>query len=83
MQRPVFLHSQGDGGSDRHDWANPADVALLLLTSGTTSRPKIVPLTHANVCSSAYSSVAALALRETDCGINVPPCFTDMVSSLL
>src|SRR5215472_5152186 len=37
--------------------ANPDDVALLLLTSGTTSRPKIVPLTHANLCASAYSSV--------------------------
>jgi acyl-CoA synthetase (AMP-forming)/AMP-acid ligase II len=51
------------------------DVALLLLTSGTTSRPKIVPLTHANLCASACSSVAALALRETDRCINVVPLF--------
>jgi acyl-CoA synthetase (AMP-forming)/AMP-acid ligase II len=55
--------------------ANPDDVALLLLTSGTTSRPKIVPLTHANLCASAYSSVAALALEETDRCINVVPLF--------
>src|SRR5437588_593409 len=49
--------------------------ALVLLTSGTTARPKIVPLTHANVCSSAYSSVAAQALRETDRSLNVLPLF--------
>ena len=50
-------------------------MALLLLTSGTTARPKIVPLTHANVCASAYSSGAALALRETDRCLNVLPLF--------
>ena len=54
---------------------SPGDVALLLLTSGTTSRPKIVPLTHANICASAYSSGAALALRETDRCLNVLPLF--------
>jgi acyl-CoA synthetase (AMP-forming)/AMP-acid ligase II len=52
-----------------------SDVALLLLTSGTTSRPKIVPLTHASICASAYSTVSALALCETDCGINMLPLF--------
>ncbi len=55
--------------------ASAHDVALLLLTSGTTSRPKIVPLTHASICTSAYNSVSALALRETDCGINMLPLF--------
>ena len=54
---------------------NASDVALLLLTSGTTSRPKIVPQTHANICASAYSSVAALALRETDRCLNMVPLF--------
>lgn len=58
-----------------HDTAKADDVALLLLTSGTTSRPKIVPLTHANLCASAYSSIAALALRDTDRCINVVPLF--------
>jgi acyl-CoA synthetase (AMP-forming)/AMP-acid ligase II len=65
----------GEGQVVLHDWANPADVALLLLTSGTTSRPKIVPLTHANLCSSACNTVAALALKEADCGINMLPLF--------
>jgi acyl-CoA synthetase (AMP-forming)/AMP-acid ligase II len=65
----------GEGQAALHDWANPGDVALLLLTSGTTSRPKIVPLTHINLCSSACNTVAALALREADCGINMLPLF--------
>jgi acyl-CoA synthetase (AMP-forming)/AMP-acid ligase II len=55
--------------------ANADDVALLLLTSGTTSRPKIVPLTHAGICHSAYHSASALALCESDCGLNMLPLF--------
>ena len=66
----------GDQGACASDEpASPGDVALLLLTSGTTSRPKIVPLTHANICASAYSWSAALALRETDRCLNVLPLF--------
>ena len=42
--------------------AGGADDAFILLTSGTTSRPKMVPLTHASVCLSAYNAGAALAL---------------------
>ena len=38
-----------------HGFAQPDDVALVLHTSGTTSRPKIVPLTHTNICTSAYN----------------------------
>ena len=63
------------GSACPHDPAKADDVASLLLTSGTTSRPKIVPLTHANLCASAYGSIAALALRETDRCINVVPLF--------
>src|SRR5262249_53178873 len=49
--------------------------ALLLFTSGTTARPKLVPLTHANTCTSTYGYVAALALREADRCLNVLPLF--------
>jgi acyl-CoA synthetase (AMP-forming)/AMP-acid ligase II len=62
-------------GAPSHETVSPSDVALLLLTSGTTSRPKIVPLTHANICTSAYAHGAALALRETDRCLNVLPLF--------
>src|SRR5262249_55421 len=58
-----------------HEAVNPGDPAVLLFTSGTTSRPKIVPLTHANICTSACSSGAALALSETDRCLNVLPLF--------
>jgi acyl-CoA synthetase (AMP-forming)/AMP-acid ligase II len=54
---------------------SPGDVALLQLTSGTTSRPKTVPLTHANVCRAADTWGAALALRQTDRCLNVMPLF--------
>ena len=39
-------------------------MAVLLLTSGTTSRPKIVPQTHANICAAAFSNVAILELKN-------------------
>ncbi len=51
------------------------DVALVLHTSGTTSRPKIVPLSHANVCASAGNIAASLALTAADRCLNVMPLF--------
>ncbi len=50
-------------------------MALLLPTSGTTSRPKIVRQTHANICLSAQATAAALALREADRCLNIMPLF--------
>ena len=55
--------------------AQAQDIALILHTSGTTSRPKIVPLTQANVCASACSIVATLALTSADRLLNVMPLF--------
>jgi acyl-CoA synthetase (AMP-forming)/AMP-acid ligase II/thioesterase domain-containing protein len=52
-----------------------SDVALVLHTSGTTSRPKLVPLTHANLCASARNVVASLALGPRDRCLNVMPLF--------
>ena len=66
----------GDAGCDPSDAPiDPGEPALLLLTSGTTSRPRIVPLTHSNICASAHSWGAALALRETDRCLNMVPLF--------
>ena len=62
-------------GKPSHDPVGPGSIALFILTSGTTARPKIVPLTHANICSSAYSSVASIALTDTDRCLNVLPLF--------
>ena len=53
----------------------PDDVALLLHTSGTTSRPKLVPLSHRNLCASARSIRDVLALSSGDCCLNMMPLF--------
>ncbi len=66
------------GGSPRalpDALARPGDVALVLHTAGTTSRPRIVPLTHANICASADNIRRALALVEGDRCLNVRPLF--------
>lgn len=55
--------------------AEPDDVALVLHTSGTTSRPKIVPLTHRNLCASARNIRTTLALTPEDRCLNVMPLF--------
>ncbi len=47
------LSGQAAGAAARPGPAEPDDVALILHTSGTTSRPKIVPLAHANIWTSA------------------------------
>ena len=51
------------------------DVALVLHTSGTTSRPKIVPLQHVNVTASAYHIGRTLALTPDDVCLNIMPLF--------
>ena len=55
--------------------AQPDDLALVLHTSGTTSRPKMVPLTHRNLCASAESIRKALQLAPHDRCLNVMPLF--------
>src|SRR5262249_49978210 len=51
---PIIEISSDDAPSIEAEvvFAEPNDVALVLHTSGTTSRPKLVPLTHRNVCAS-------------------------------
>lgn len=53
----------------------PDSTALILHTSGTTSRPKIVPLLQANLVASAGNIVTALALTPADRCLNVMPLF--------
>ncbi len=63
-------------GTPQHPGAAQADdVALVLHTSGTTSRPKIVPLRHVNVTASAVHIGAALRLAPDDCCLNIMPLF--------
>ena len=57
----------GFGGAD--------DTALVLHTSGTTSRPKIVPLLQRNVLATARHIVDTLALTADDVCLNIMPLF--------
>jgi len=62
------------GGSPR-GLPSPDDVALILYTSGTTSTPKRVPLTQAQLAASAENVAATLALTKSDRCLNVMPLF--------
>ncbi|XP_020239087.1 oxalate--CoA ligase [Cajanus cajan] len=54
---------------------DPADVALFLHTSGTTSRPKGVPLTQHNLLSSVNNIKSVYRLTESDSTVVVLPLF--------
>ncbi len=66
---------------NRHDappdeLASPNHVAVLLPTSGTTSRPKIVPQTHANICAASVRQRRSTGrLNGDDRCLNVLPLF--------
>jgi acyl-CoA synthetase (AMP-forming)/AMP-acid ligase II len=51
------------------------DVALYLYTSGTTSRPRLVPLSHRNIAASARNIGEALGLVPKDRCLNIMPLF--------
>ena len=53
----------------------PEATALILHTSGTTSRPKMVPLSQRNVVASAYNIARTLRLAPGDRCLNVMPLF--------
>ena len=57
------------------EFAGEDDIALVLHTSGTTSRPKIVPLTQRNICTSAENIRTTLNLTAEDRCLNVMPLF--------
>jgi acyl-CoA synthetase (AMP-forming)/AMP-acid ligase II len=67
--------STGEARPKRAGFAQPDHVALVLHTSGTTSRPKIVPLTQSNLYTSAHNISTTLALSENDRCLNVMPLF--------
>lgn len=51
------------------------EIALVLHTSGTTARPKIVPLATTNLAASARHIGATLALTPADRCLNIMPLF--------
>ena len=64
-----------DEPTAHHGYAQPDDVSMVLHTSGTTSRPKIVPLSQANLAASAGNIRDTLKFEATDCGLNIMPLF--------
>lgn len=69
------LKGDAAGDPETPGFAEAEDIALVLHTSGTTSRPKIVPLTHANVCASAANIGESLNLTAEDRCLNIMPLF--------
>jgi acyl-CoA synthetase (AMP-forming)/AMP-acid ligase II len=69
-----FVSGAGAEGG-RALYAEADDIALVLHTSGTTARPKIVPLRHRNVCASAGNISQTLALTDDDRCLNIMPLF--------
>ena len=63
------------GAARPYQPVGPDDVALVLHTSGTTARPKIVPLTHANLAASARNIGRTLRLGPSDVCLNIMPLF--------
>lgn len=78
--------SQGDGqvryyledaqeSQEECSFAPIESVSMILHTSGTTSRPKMVPLTQENLATSARNVSETLKLTSEDVGIVVMPLF--------
>ena len=72
----VQFSSEGNaGGAQTGDFPNAGDTALILHTSGTTSRPKRVPLSHANLTTSARNVAETYELTPDDVSLCVMPLF--------
>ncbi|OPY30761.1 MAG: 3-hydroxypropionyl-coenzyme A synthetase [Methanocella sp. PtaU1.Bin125] len=55
--------------------AAPDDIGMLLYTSGTTARPKLVPLTQSGMVGAALNMAVPLALTREDRCLNVSPLY--------
>jgi len=72
----LHMESAQPGGAGRTaSKATTDDVALVLHTSGTTSRPKRVPLRHRNLAASVSHIIDHYQLTEDDVSLCVMPLF--------
>ncbi|MDA1348475.1 MAG: acyl--CoA ligase [Chloroflexi bacterium] len=71
----VTLTGPTGGGQAGEVTPEPEDIALVLHTSGTTSRPKRVPLAHRNLAVSVGNVVDTYALSAKDVSLCVMPLF--------
>ncbi len=81
LQIEISVDAQGEvalstaAEAAAYDPPGPDDVALVLHTSGTTSRPKRVPLTHGNLSASVRNVVDTYRLTPADASLCVMPLF--------
>ena len=73
------------GPTVERGFAQADDIALVLHTSGTTARPKIVPLTQRNLAAAAGNVGVSLSLGPEDRCLNIMPLFHihGMISAIL
>jgi acyl-CoA synthetase (AMP-forming)/AMP-acid ligase II len=71
----VRFSSARSGPARARDYHELNDTALILHTSGTTSRPKRVPLSHANLMTSARNVAETYKLTSEDVSLCVMPLF--------
>ena len=70
-----FSMNERLSGTGEEKAAGSEDIALILHTSGTTSRPKRVPLAHANLLTSAQNVANTYQLTPDDVSLCAMPLF--------
>jgi acyl-CoA synthetase (AMP-forming)/AMP-acid ligase II len=75
LERAEGASSGAGAGAVAGGFAQADDIALILHTSGTTSRPKIVPLSQRNVAVNARNIARTVRLVPEDCGLLIMPLF--------
>ena len=70
-----YLKGEEQPSVSHGGFAQAENVALILDTSGTTLRPKMVPLTDSNLLASAGNIAATLQLTAEDRCLNIMPLF--------
>jgi acyl-CoA synthetase (AMP-forming)/AMP-acid ligase II len=75
-QGAAVAEGTASASSKTHDRRpEPADIALMMLTGGTTAKPKVVPLTQANLAASINDICATYQLDHSDATLLVMPLY--------
>lgn len=65
----------GDGSTPDDGGVEPTDVAVMMHTSGTTGRPKLVMTDHRSVWANALACGTELGFRREDRALHIAPMF--------